>query len=162
MTLPNCHYKTLGLKHLPELMALERATFLVPWSASLMRESLQTAHHKSLGMYLNTHDQPIGYATYSLVLDEAEILSICIAPDYHRKGYGKQLLDRVIANIIQAKAHILFLEVRASNTSAIELYRQFGFEQIDLRRNYYRIPDSIEHEDALVFRLNLTTHKDQT
>jgi ribosomal-protein-alanine N-acetyltransferase len=45
----------------------------------------------------------------------------------------------------------LFLDVRADNLAAIEMYKKAGFDRIDIRRNYY------DHSvDADVMRKKLT------
>jgi ribosomal-protein-alanine N-acetyltransferase len=45
----------------------------------------------------------------------------------------------------------VLLEVRADNPRAQALYVRFGFEQIHVRRRYYR-----DGTDALIMRLTLT------
>ena len=46
----------------------------------------------------------------------------------------------------------MLLEVRADNPRAQQLYHRYGFEQIHVRRRYYR--DGV---DALIMRLRLGT-----
>ena len=52
-------------------------------------------------------------------------------------------------------ARSISLEVRPSNTAAISLYKKLGFEEIGLRRGFYREPK----EDALILNLDLTAEK---
>ena len=47
----------------------------------------------------------------------------------------------------------IFLEVRVSNSPAIELYNKTGFKRVSIRKNYYRLPDG--REDALVMSKRL-------
>jgi len=51
-------------------------------------------------------------------------------------------------------ASMLFLEVRATNTAAINLYTVLGFNEIGYRRGYY--PATQGREDAILFARELT------
>ena len=73
----------------------------------------------------------------TVVADEMTIDSVAVAPDYRRKGYASALIDLAIK---QAKAAVVMLEVRESNTAAISLYQSLGFEKVGLRKNYYERP----------------------
>ena len=62
------------------------------------------------------------------------------------------LTAEILSDEIRAvKDEIIFLEVRASNASAIALYASRGFESYAVRRNYYRAPT----EDGVMMRLVL-------
>ncbi len=66
---------------------------------------------------------------------EREILNLAVAIEFRRLGVGSRLLK----NEIQRGA-TLFLEVRETNTAALHLYRNAGFKNISVRRNYYDNP----------------------
>ncbi len=92
-----------------------------------------------------------GYVLGRVVVDQAEILSIAIVPGRRRQGLGRQLLDGVLAAMMQRGAGTVWLEVRASNEAAQAMYQSAGFSAAGLRRGYYRQPP----EDALVLRREL-------
>jgi ribosomal-protein-alanine N-acetyltransferase len=83
-------------------------------------------------------DMPIGLVLWRVAADEAEILTICIAPDRRRGGAGGFLLETAIAAISAAGGRRLLLEVAVDNGPAIALYRAFGFAAAGRRRDYYR------------------------
>ena len=91
---------------------------------------------------------PEGFAMGRVTLDEAELLTIAVAPDARRKGLGRSLLDQFLAEAATRGAAIVFLEVDSLNTAARALYQARGFTQVGLRRNYYR--EGPEPSDALV------------
>lgn len=73
-------------------------------------------------------DKVLGYATASFVWGKMHIHDIAVRPPHRRKRIGEALLSRLIKH---AKAHKLpevYLEVKASNTAAIELYKKFNFK----------------------------------
>jgi len=80
---------------------------------------------------------PAGFTMTRAVADEAELLLIAVAPDFHRRGVGTALLRGVIAACQTAAITRLHLEVRAGN-DAVGLYQAHGFAQVGERRAYYR------------------------
>lgn len=90
-------------------------------------------------------DQPAGFIMLRSVVDEAEVLTICILPENRKRG----LAQRLLAWCIQVGQHNgmqnLFLEVSVNNQSARALYEKQGFEKLGLRKKYYE-----DGSDALV------------
>ncbi len=87
-----------------------------------------------------------GYALFSIVAGEAELLRIAVDPECRRKGIGRRLFSRMLEKLRAEKAEKLFLEVRSKNEAAIGLYRSFGMTGAGCRKNYYSNPA----EDALI------------
>ena len=83
-----------------------------------------------------------GFILSRLVLDEAEILTLAVAPDFRRKGIGSALLSVHLATLAAEGVKALFLEVDAGNDAARALYAQFDFHQIGARQAYYRKADA--------------------
>lgn len=128
--------------------AIEQHVTPHPWRENQFLES--QSKHQCLVITLDT--QVIGYAIYKSVAGEAEILNIAIHSDHQGNGYGRQLLDHLI-NTVSDKADRFFLEVRASNKTALHLYQEVGFVEICLRRNYYQTASG--PEDAIVMAKDL-------
>jgi ribosomal protein S18 acetylase RimI-like enzyme len=78
---------------------------------------------------------------------EAELLRIAVDPAHRGQGQGRRLLEACQREMAEAGMVNLFLEVRAANAAAIQLYRSCGWRRCGLRPGYY--PDG---EDALLFR----------
>lgn len=76
--------------------------------------------------------------------EEREILNLAVDPAERRKGVGRALLKNALAHD-QGR---WFLEVRRSNSAAIQLYESAGFESAGSRSGYYREPA----EEAIVMR----------
>jgi ribosomal-protein-alanine N-acetyltransferase len=109
-----------------------------PWSAQSFRDALRNGH-----FYLAVRDgaELIGYGGLAVLARppsaEAEIHTMAVHPDYQGHGLGSRLLTGLLAEA-DAIAATVFLEVRTDNEPARALYRGAGFEQIGIRRNYYR------------------------
>ena len=76
----------------------------------------------------------VGALVYSLIYDRIEIEYIVVSDEYKRFGIGTKLLKYIekkgITNIT--------LEVRESNTVAINFYKKNGYEVAAIRKNYYK------------------------
>lgn len=79
----------------------------------------------------------IGFAGFWLLAGEAHITGIAVREAYQRQGLGELLLISVTDLAKELKARIITLEVRASNTSAQNLYAKHGFARTGVRRGYY-------------------------
>ncbi len=87
----------------------------------------------------------IGYLAFSNCIDHIDIISIATKPSYRRKGIAKALLKHL--ETYNTEKLNMFLEVRASNLPAINLYTSLGLKCIDRRKYYYSEPA----EDALIY-----------
>lgn len=79
-----------------------------------------------------------GFVLSRCVMDEAEILTLAVAPEFRRRGIGSALLGAHLATLAGRGTKALFLEVEAGNHAALALYAQFDFRQIGERKAYYR------------------------
>ena len=69
--------------------------------------------------------------------DTAEIGSLAVDPDYRRQGIATILMTKLLGAIVKRGANFVVLEVRLSNTAAIELYKNFGFQIVEREEDYY-------------------------
>lgn len=91
----------------------------------------------------------IAHAVLGFAGDIAELFNISVSPQWQSKGIGRVLLDHMLERSLLLPIQSVNLEVRASNSRAINLYESVGFKQIAVRKGYYRQTGS-EREDALV------------
>lgn len=83
------------------------------------------------------------------VLDEAELLTLVVAPTARRRGLGRSLLARFEAEARARGASRAFLEVAAANAPALGLYGSAGWQEVGRRPGYYRTPEG-RRIDALL------------
>lgn len=93
-------------------------------------------------------DVVIGYIGVWHLFEDIEITNFAIAPDFRGQKLGQLLLKLVLLDKKNQGAKYAFLEVRVSNHIAQNLYRQVGFEVIDIRKKYY----ADNGEDAYVMK----------
>lgn len=139
----------LSNQHLTAVMDLEHKLFPEDaWSAASMSNELTASHTYYLGVF---GPELVGYAGLSTAPGtfSSDIQTIGIASDQRGKGLGRELMQRLIAKAKELGSEQILLEVRADNSIAIALYKDLGFEQIDIRKRYYQPADI----DALIMRL---------
>ncbi len=100
----------------------------------------------SYGRHLNTSEDIIGFSGFWMMLREAHIIAIGVRNGYRRLGIGEALLIATIELAQIVNAHVVTLEVRASNMIAQELYKKYGFRVTGRRLKYY----SSDGEDAII------------
>ena len=137
---------------LPEVMAIERASFPNPWHETTFRGEIQNEGISfPLVAIEPTERRVVGYIIFWRIQDEIQINNIAVHPDFRGLGIGEAILREVLDNVRAEGAVFASLEVRVSNGPARALYEKFGFEIIGSRKDYYLNPA----EDALVLGLNL-------
>ena len=142
---------TMQIEHLDGVMSIERQAYPFPWTRSMFLSSLSS---KDVCLILMADQKIIGYAIFNYIIDEAHLLNICIGPDYQGMGLGRLLLRRIVLLSIEKRSAMFFLEVRCSNTHAIDLYFSEGFNEVGVRPNYY--PSKNGKEDAILMTLDLS------
>ncbi len=150
----------------PEVMAIERKSFSLPWSDYTYRHEIlenRNAHYfvarrvdgwisKPVSWWgrLFKHDMKapvVGYGGFWIVIDEAHISTIASDVKWRGHGIGELMLLAMIERSIELGAHEVTLEVRVSNFVAQSLYRKYGFEVVGRRPGYYH--DNSEDADLM-------------
>ena len=95
-------------------------------------------------------DTSIAYLDYSLIYDRIEIDDLFVNEDYRNKKIGTKLMSYLISIAIEEKVQNITLEVKMTNTVAIKLYKNFGFLEVAIRKNYYENIDGILMEKKVM------------
>lgn len=119
-----------------------------PWSAAALSGLL--ADPGTVGLLAPGPHGPAGFALVRGVAGEAEILTLCVAPEARRGGIGRALVEGACHLSAALGAAVLHLEVAADNPAAQALYAACGFAQVGRRPGYYRLADG-RAMDALLY-----------
>ena len=141
--------RSMQYTDIPTIIEIETIAYAFPWSQQNFQDCLRASYNT---IVLELNNVIIGYGIMSVAVEEAQILNLCVKPNQQQHGYGQKILGQLLEYAKQKYAKSVFLEVRASNIVAINLYYNNGFNQIGLRRNYYPNGDN-EREDALILAL---------
>lgn len=132
------------------VLAVEQDAYPFPWTRANFADSLASGYSAWCCRIGGTL---VGHAVMMLVLDEAHLLNITVAPAWQRRGHGAFIMNHLFGVARSYGAKRMFLEVRPSNTQGQALYKRLGFETIGRRRGYY--PAGEGREDAVVMALAL-------
>lgn len=142
----------MQLGHVPAIGIMDRRNYEFAWTDGIFRDCVKAGYICPLAMI---NDEIVGYGVLQIGADEAHLLNLCIDEPWQRQGLARTLLEHLVEVAVSRKANVMFLEVRPSNTRAVSLYQQSGFNEIGLRKNYYDSRDG--REDALVMARYLST-----
>ena len=147
---PRTRIRSMSPADLSAVSMVETASYEFPWSPGIFRDCLLAGYQS---LVLEVSGTLSGYAIMSVAAGEAHILNLCVHPDLQRLGYGRRLLDELLAKAEEVSVQRVFLEVRPSNDVAIKLYCSAGFEQIGVRPSYYQADG--RREDAVIFSASI-------
>ena len=163
----------LNVDDIEEVRGIERQCFSTPWPRESFRYELE---RNRMARYLvlcrnvsgtNTpvsasnpgllqrilgggrrpgHRAIVGFAGIWMMVDEAHITTLAVAPECQGQGLGEILLIALTELSLIENVKVLTLEVRQSNIVAQGLYGKYGFSERGIRPSYY----SDDGEDALV------------
>lgn len=142
-------YILMNESHIAPIAELEKRCFSDPWSVNSIGSELNNP--LSLWVVAMDGEQLAGYVGSQTVLGWADMMNLAVAPEYRRRGVGEELVEQLIARLIDNEVTCLTLEVRVSNLPAVALYQKLGFIQVGCRPNYYHNPK----EDAWILRKEL-------
>jgi N6-L-threonylcarbamoyladenine synthase len=121
---------------LAQVAAIEVSAFELPWAqATFERELWSPARAYVVAEQLG---QVVGYAGVMVVDGDAHVMNLAVERQSRRQGLGRQLLGAALERASRLGASRVTLEVRPSNTAAIELYVWFGMTAVGERPGYYR------------------------
>jgi [ribosomal protein S18]-alanine N-acetyltransferase len=132
------------------VLELERTLFPDDaWSPGMFESELALEGHGRHYVAAEEGSNLVGYAGMMLPGGrQAEVLTLAVDAGYWGRGIGSALLTDLLGEAGRAGCAEVFLEVRADNPRAQNLYRRYGFGEIGVRRGYYQ-PSGV---DAIVMR----------
>ena len=138
--------EALTLERLDLLLAVEQRAYSHPWTRGNFTDAMASGYQIQL---LLGGEQLLGYFVAMPGVDEAHLLNLTVAPEFQHQGWAPVLLDAMGLWARGQSAQWLWLEVRANNLRARQVYEKYGFQRIGERKRYYP-GEGAEREDAIV------------
>ena len=131
-------------KDILKISQIESECFpLEPWSFQMLASSFDTDNFH--GVLAEDGEEIIGYGGITVVADTADIANVAVTEPYRHSGVGTAIIAELLQTASSLGAKKVFLEVRVSNSIAMELYLKSGFKGAYARTRYYS-----DGEDCLV------------
>ena len=124
-----------------------------PWSMGQFKEEFKGVPRTHFfTVAVDDDNQIIGYAGVMVPAPgvEADVLTVGVLPEHRKAGIGKAFMAELENWAIDKESNAMMLEVGIDNATAINMYKQLGYQQISVRTNYYGAG-----LDALVMRKEL-------
>lgn len=136
--------KTLKKENVNEILNLYAQDFADGWNKNMLDSAFDSGRFLCLGAFFD--GVLVGVITLSLSIDDADIEGIVTKKEYRNKGVASLLFDSAKDILSEKGIKKILLEVRESNTPAINFYKKKGFNLVSIRRRYYS-----DDENALIF-----------
>jgi ribosomal-protein-alanine N-acetyltransferase len=150
--LARLNYEPMRQSDLDDVLGLEESVYPHPWSMGNFTDSLSSNYE---AWVLRDQDgYLLGYFLLMAIVDEAHLLNVAVSAEKQGQGLGRLLLNQAVACSRGLGMTSVLLEVRPSNTRALEIYERYGFKQIGRRKGYYPAANQ-QREDAIVMRFEV-------
>ncbi len=125
-------------EHLDRILAIEESCFAIPWSKKSMEGELDRVSRGLAYYYVGIVDGEVaGYGGMWHVVTEGHITNIAVDEKYRRMGVADAIVEKMLETADEKEMLGVTLEVRVSNSAAIELYKKHGFGMEGIRKEYY-------------------------
>ncbi|MFZ9120912.1 MAG: ribosomal protein S18-alanine N-acetyltransferase [Methylophilaceae bacterium] len=135
---------------LKNILLIESQNKVALWSLKNFQESLTA---KDYFKVMRFNDETVAFIIAKVMNHECEILNLGVEISMRKKKLASKLLNNLIDFSKARNIKQIFLEVRVSNTAAVNLYDKFKFNEIGCRPNYYITENG--REDALIMGVDL-------
>ncbi len=132
----NIEITPMTLEDLNQIADILTSDFDTFWNDNILKDELNAENSKY--WIAKMEQEIIGFAGMKIMVDEADIMNIVIKKSHRNQGIGSLLLKQLITTSKQLNLTSINLEVMEENYPAIHLYKNFGFKQIGIRKNYYQ------------------------
>jgi ribosomal-protein-alanine N-acetyltransferase len=148
---PQARLEPLTEALLDAVLRVEQSAYSHPWTRGNFLDSIQAGYQLQA---LMGDDTLLGYFVAMEGVEEVHLLNITVAPEFQGQGWARLMLDALALWSRGQGARWLWLEVRASNARAMQVYQAYGYRRVGERKNYYPA-DHNRREDAVVMSLQL-------
>jgi ribosomal-protein-alanine N-acetyltransferase len=131
---------TCDKKMAMELEEIENEIFSTAWPSQTIKNKINSREFKY--WIYKKDDKVIAYLGIQFIDDVIEILGIGVIEKYRNNGIANELMNQLMKYFNQSPQIKILLEVRESNSTARNLYINFGFNKISKRKNYYTNEDA--------------------
>lgn len=139
--------RPMELRDIPELVGMEQDNFSRPWTEQHFKDLLERDYY--IGLVDERDGRIAGFALLTVLGNEGDVDKVLVHADFRKQGVASLLLEALLDAGRRRGVEGFTLEVRVSNTPAINLYTKYGFVTEGTRPRFYDRPT----EDALIMWL---------
>jgi ribosomal-protein-alanine N-acetyltransferase len=141
--------RRMKIEDLRQVIEIDRSSFSLPWPERSFRFEI-TENPAARCWVTEQGGGVVCFLVLWLIMDEAHIATLATRAEQRRNGFGTALMEYALKDVAGQGAQRAYLEVRAGNLIAQEMYQKMGFVESDRRPRYYKD----NGEDAILMTLN--------
>jgi ribosomal-protein-alanine N-acetyltransferase len=148
--LTRVHIRWMIRRDMPEVLAIEHASFEFPWCEE---EFLRVLRQRNcIGMVAELGERIVGYMIYELHRNKLHVLDFATHPEFRRQGIGRQMVGKLVGKLCSQRRNRIALFVRETNLPAQFFFRVVGFRAVEVVREHY--PDTDEDAYSMLYHLD--------
>ena len=144
--------KKFSAQYVDDVYEIEKTCFLNPWSREDIAKQLEL--DTSYFCVADVDGKVVGYMGLQIFSGEGYVTNVAVLPNFRGRGIAQALINEQLKNEME----FITLEVRESNTPAVNLYTKMGFKNVGVRPNFYSNPT----ENAIIMTRYINEQKEQT
>ena len=126
-----------------QILSIEKLSYPEPWTSSQFDAELVLQYSRFLVLTDDETDEfVLGYIVYWVQVEGVSLLNVTVHPECRGLGNAERLMRIMINEAVRDEIPKVMLEVRPSNTAAIQLYESLGFKRTHERKNFYKDGES--------------------
>ena len=133
-------FSKMILDDLNKISSILQSDFDDFWNENILKSELE--NENSYYIVAKENDDIVGFGGLWKSIDDIHITNIVTKKSVRNKGIGKAILNELINQAKVFGYNIITLEVNETNSTAISLYKKFGFEKVGIRKKYYNNTDN--------------------
>ena len=142
------HIRWMIRRDMAEVLLIEDRSFEFSWSEEDFIRCLR--QRNCIGMIAEHNERVVGFMIYELHKTRLHILNFAVAPEFRRRGVGRQMIEKLLGKLSSQRRVRITLEVRETNLPAQLFFKTAGFRAVTVLRAYYE--DSPEDAYLMQFR----------
>jgi [ribosomal protein S18]-alanine N-acetyltransferase len=150
LTQTRVHIRWMIRRDMPEVLAIEHASFEYPWCEE---EFLQILRQRNcIGMVAELGERIVGFMIYELHRNKIHVLDFAVHPELRRHGVGRQMVSKLAGKLSSQRRNRIALFVRETNLPAQFFFRIVGFRAAEVVREHYQ--DTGEDAYSMFYHLD--------
>ena len=129
--------RNVSVDDAPNLAALDARCFPAHTAFPLAEFSRLLSSPEVMGQVVESARGIVAFVLLGLGVGYGEIVTLDVAPEYRRKGYGRGLLRWAHAALMEREITVSEIHVKWDNHAAISLYEAEGYRLVGRVAGYY-------------------------
>lgn len=122
-------------RDLPAILAIEAASFPVPWSEQEFRRVRR--QRCNICLVAEWYDRVLGFMLFTLHPRRLHVLNFAVHPDYRRRGVGAQMVAKLTSKLTTHRRSRIVMDVSEGNLAGQLFFKAQGFRAIGILRDHF-------------------------